>query len=204
MNKPALNSVLYAGGALICGIIIKVLEISIFRNKNKQSDVTVNEVLFYGAEDEEETQQIRTNNMLCIHYVILHARSTVDVCVPSLASDSLAKCLVSVQQKNKVYIRVAIHNSNDFHNLQLLAQNGIEVKVIKTGVRLAHEFVLLDARAGEPLALAGALPGAGPARARAATLLTSDSTLITALGLEFERVWNSVPDITCARDDKRD
>ncbi|CAD0194917.1 unnamed protein product [Chrysodeixis includens] len=167
---------------------------------NKQNDSAINEILLYGAETEEQTKQIGLDNLLCIYYVILHANKTVDVCVPSLISGTLAECLINVRQKNKARVRITIHNSDEFHNLQSFAENGIEVKVISPSVRLEHEFVLVDLGSGpgEAVGVLGALDydTARPNCNRDATLLSSDVTLLTALGKEFERVWNYAPETT--------
>uniref|UniRef100_A0A2A4JVF3 Mitochondrial cardiolipin hydrolase n=1 Tax=Heliothis virescens TaxID=7102 RepID=A0A2A4JVF3_HELVI len=191
MYLSAWKSALGYGGSLICELGLKILRI----NRNKQGDSAINEILLYGAENEEHQKQIGLNNLLCIYYVILHASNTVDVCVPSLASDTLTKCLISVHQKNKVQVRIAIHSSDDFHNLQLFAQNGIEVKVMRPAVRVAHEFVVVDGGARDAVAALGALDY-DTARLncnRDATLLSSDAALITAMNREFERIWNLTP-----------
>ncbi|PZC75190.1 hypothetical protein B5X24_HaOG206605 [Helicoverpa armigera] len=200
MNLSAWKSALSNGGSLIYELGLKMLRI----RRNNQCDSAINEILLYGAENQEHQKQIGLNNLLCIYYVILHASSSVDVCVPSLTSDTLTKCLISVRQKNKVSVRIVIHSSEDFHNLQLFAQNGIEVKVMRPAVRLAHEFVLVDGRAGDAVAALGALDY-DTARLncnRDATLLSSDPALITALNREFERVWNSIPELTPTKTDQ--
>lgn len=204
MNNPTWKSALCTGGSLVCELALKILQITTFRSNSKQCDSAVNEMLLYGAEDEEHMKQIGLNNLLCIYYVILHASRTVDVCVPSLISDTMAKCLINVHQKNKVKIRITIHNSDNFHNMQMFAQNGIEVKIINPAVRLEHEFVLIDACAGtDAVAVLGSLDYETTRVNcnRDATLLTSDIAVVTALNREFERVWNSVTDIKIAKDD---
>lgn len=187
MNKPSLKSALRTGGSVIYEFVS-----SMFRS-DKQCDSAINEILFYGAEDEERTKQKVLNNMICICYVIHNASRTVDVCVPGLVSNTLAKCLVKVHQKNKVYVRIAIHNSKNYQNLTLFSENEIEVKIITPSVKLEHEFVLVDAGARDSVAVLGALehaPGCRGLRSDA-TLLTSESAVLTSLSREFERVWNS-------------
>lgn len=212
MNSQNWKTTLYTGGSVVCELALKLLQINMFRSRpdndqiNKQNDSAINEMLLYGAETEEQTKQIGLDNLLCIYYVILHANKTVDVCVPSLVSGTLAECLINVRRKNNARVRITIHNSDEFHNLQSFAENGIEVKVINPSVRLEHEFVLVDAAggAGEALAVLGSLDydTASPNCNRDATLLTSDAELLTALTKEFERVWNCVPEITEFKLDK--
>lgn len=189
MNESTWKSALRTGGSLIYKFILKMFEISMFRS-DKQSDSPVNEILFYGAEDEERSKQKGLNNMLCICYIILHATKTVDVCLPSLSNYTLARCLVKVHQKNDVKMRIAIHNSKNFHNLLLFTQTGIEVKIITPRVMLEHEFVVVDAGTREAVAALGALDDDLCLR-RDATLLSSDPAVLTPLAREFERVWNA-------------
>ncbi|CAH1639824.1 unnamed protein product [Spodoptera littoralis] len=205
MNKSTWKCILSAGSSKVFGFGLKMLEINIFRNV-EPSDTAINEVLFYGAGDGDEKQvkQIAQNNLYCIRFIIVNASQTVDVCVPNLSSETLAKCLVTVHQNNKVKIRIAIHNSDDddLENLQLFAKNGVEVKVLSPEVRLEHEFVLVDARAaGEAVAALGALDLEPDCLASDATLLTSEPSVLTALRREFERVWNSDSDVTRVRCD---
>ncbi|KAF9421421.1 hypothetical protein HW555_002636 [Spodoptera exigua] len=198
MSKSTWKCILSAGSSKVFGFGLKMLEISIFRNV-EQLDTAINEVLFYGAGDEKQVKQIAQSNLYCIRFIIVNASATVDVCVPNLSSETLAKCLVTLHQNNKVKIRIAIHSSDDddLENLELFAKNGVEVKVLRPEVRLEHEFVLVDARvAGEAVAALGALDLEPAGLASAATLLTSEAAVLTALHREFERVWDSDSDIT--------
>ncbi|XP_075973685.1 mitochondrial cardiolipin hydrolase-like [Anticarsia gemmatalis] len=197
---------LRTGGSYVCGLALKIFEINLFKN-GKQQDESINEILLYGAENEDrDIQQIGLNNLFCIYYVILHASRSVEVCVPSLASDTLAKCLISVHQKNKVKVRITIHNSDNFDNLQLFAQSGIEIKIINPTVPLEHEFLLIDALDDfkDAVAVMGSLDyETTQVNCNLdATVLTSDIAVVTALKREFDRVWTSVPDIPYAKDDK--
>ncbi|XP_035445061.2 uncharacterized protein LOC118272576 [Spodoptera frugiperda] len=197
MNKSTWKCILSAGSSKVFDFGLKMLEINIFRNV--EPDTAINEVLFYGAGDEKQVKKVAQNNLFCIRFIIVNASETVDVCVPNLSSETLAKCLVSVHQNNKVKIRIAIHNSDDddLENLQLFAENGVEVKVLSPEVRLEHEFVLVDARAaGEAVAALGALDLEPDCLASDATLLTSEPSVLAALHREFERVWNSDSDMT--------
>lgn len=93
--------------------------------KSKKSENFINEILFYGAEGETASQELGVTNLFCIYYLLGHATTSIDMCVPSLASDTIAECLTRVAQK-KVKVRVAIHKSDNFSHLDSLAQSGID------------------------------------------------------------------------------
>lgn len=202
MNKLDWISTMCSGGSFICELALKMLELSIFKVHNvagTEAETPINEILLYGADNEEHMKEIGLNNLLCIYYVILHANKSVDVCVPSLASETLAKCLITVHQKSKAKIRIVIHNSDDFDNLQLFGQHGIEVKIINPDVPLEHEFLLVDAsdEFKDAVAVMGSLDYE-TSRVncnRDATVLTSEVTVVTTLKREFDRVWHSITDI---------
>ncbi|KAM3967901.1 mitochondrial cardiolipin hydrolase-like [Aphomia sociella] len=191
------KTTLYASGSIICGIVLKVMKNNIF--KNIASECVVNEVLLYGADNEKLMTDIGLDNLFCIYYMISQATRTIDMCVPSLRSEIITKCLVTVQQKCSPKIRIAIHNSDNFDNLKYLAQCGIEVKVIKSTECLEHEFVLIDATEEykEAVAILGSLDY-DVSRIncnRDATLLTSEPVVTKTLKREFDRVWYNVKDI---------
>lgn len=161
--------------------------------KNYKSGNAINEILFYGAEDEKRSKELGLINLCCIYYLLAHANRNIDMCVPSLVSDAIIQCLTSSALK-KVKIRVAIHKSHNFCHLDALAQNGIEVKVINSG-NLNHEFALIDAgeKCKNSLAVIGPLDYDITKVNKDHTLLTSESKVLIALKKEFERVWASAP-----------
>lgn len=194
MNMANWKTTLCASGSILCGLAWKLLKDNAYRSFDK---CDINEVLLYGAEDKGRMREIGLENLHCIYYVIAHATRTIDVCVPSLGSETIAKCLINVQQKNKAQIRVTIHNSDDYHNLKSFAESGIQVKVVKSVERLEHEFILIDAdKASDAVAVIGSLDyEAGRVNCnRDSTLLTSEVAVIKTLRQEFNRVWNSARD----------
>lgn len=203
MDNINWKNTLVLSGPVLCGLAFKLVKNTI----GKKCDTLINEVLFYGAKDERRMKEIGLENLFCIYYVVSHATRTVDVCVPSLESETIAKCLMNVQQRNKAKIRIAIHNSNNFGNLKSFAKHGIEVKVIKSAERLEHEFMLVDACEGmaNALALVGSLDyDASRVNCnRDTTMLTSESRVITNLQQEFDRIWNTTPDLVHERDHKK-
>lgn len=205
MNAINWKNTLALSGPVLCGLAFKLMRSRI----TKQCDTTINEVLFYGAQGERQTkEELGLDNLFCIYYVIAHASRSVDVCVPSLESETMAKCLITVQQRNQAKIRVAIHNSDKFCNLTSFAKHGIEVKVIRSAERLEHEFVLVDAAAGagDALALLGSLDYETDRVNcnRDSTMLTSEPVVVTNLQREFDRIWQSTPDLARVKDDKVD
>ncbi|CAB3256548.1 unnamed protein product [Arctia plantaginis] len=191
------------GKAFLSGLAQTILKTSLFNYESGYKEI--NEILLYGSENKAHMEEIGLNNLLCIYYMILHANKTVDVCVPSFESDTLANCLIKVHQNGNVKIRIVIHNSDDFHNLHFFSQNGIEVKIIKPFVRLEHEFLLIDA--SEKFKHAVAVIGSLDYNTwrvncnRDATVLTSESTVVKALQREFNRVWDSVSDMRKPKND---
>ncbi|XP_059051259.1 uncharacterized protein LOC131846055 [Achroia grisella] len=193
------KTTLYASGSILCGIALKVLKDNVFKNVPNKSDI--NEVLLYGDGDDVRVKEIGLDNLYCIYYMIAHASNTVDVCVPSLESEIITKCLIAVQQKNKPKIRIAIHNSNTWDNLKSIAESGIEVKVIKSTERLEHEFLLIDATGtfDDAVAIIGSLDY-DTSRVNCnndTTMITSELAVVKTLKREFDRVWNNhVSDIS--------
>lgn len=182
------KSAISASGLLLSGIAIKLMQ-----NFGKQCDSALNEILFYGNEDEEQTIQAGLNNLFCINFVIGHATQTIDVCVPSLVSDTITKSLINVKQKG-VKIRVAIHKSEDIESLQMFSEHGIEVKVINSE-QLDHEFLLIDAtnECQDAVAVIGSLDY-DTSRVncnRDTTMLISEQIVVISLKREFERIWES-------------
>ncbi|XP_034832801.1 uncharacterized protein [Maniola hyperantus] len=160
----------------------------------KQSD-TINEILLYGAGSYDKKKQLGLNNLFCIYYVLVHARQAIDVCMPSLDTVTISKCLISVRQKNNIKLRIAVHKNLDL-NLNHFLDYGIEVKVInKAEILLEHEFMLIDAVGdfAEALAVIGSLDYKLK-RANCnsdSTLLTSEKAVVFTLKREFDRIWNS-------------
>ncbi|XP_045498374.1 uncharacterized protein LOC123696309 [Colias croceus] len=179
---------------VVGGIADKIINVTNMFKGIKQNE-TINEVLFYGGDDEERKKQVGLNNLFCIYYIIAHAGRTIDISLPSLESDTITKCLVDVKVKNKAKIRVAVQESRDFCNLQNLVDSGIEVKVVKSKVKLEHEFILIDAGHSnlDAVAILGSLDYEinRVNCCRDATLLSSEATLVLALQREFDRVWNA-------------
>ncbi|XP_063395729.1 uncharacterized protein LOC134680544 [Cydia fagiglandana] len=189
------TAVCASGSILLGGVAIKLLKISNVFSSRRNHDVPVNEVLLYGANDEVQTKQIGLNNLFCIYYVIVHANCSIDVCLPDLESETIAKCLIGAQ-KNKVKVRLIVHSNRDF-DMPKLIKHGIEVKIITSRSRepLEHEYILVDADAETrgAVAVMGSLDYE-TARVncnRDATLLTSEPSVVKSLKREFDRVWNS-------------
>lgn len=193
---------LFISGPMLCGLAFKYIKNSI---ENK-CEYSINEVLFYGATDEEKVKQIGLDNLFCINYAISQAKSTVDVCVPSLESETIAKSLINVHLKNKAKVRIAIHNSDQFRNLNTFAKHGIEVKVIRSAERIEHEFALIDASEGvnDALAVMGSLDYETTRVNcnRDSTILTTEPKVVMNLQKEFDRIWNSTPDVFREKEDK--
>lgn len=171
------------------------MAITIMKYIGKQYDTAINEVLFYGAADEETTKQVGLENLLCIYYVVVHACQTIDVCVPTLGSETIVKCLLSAQNKKGVKIRVAIHHDSK-SKLETLTSRGIEVKVVRCE-RMAHEFILVDATDNfqEAVAVIGSVDYE-TSRVncnRDCTMFASEEAVVRALKNEFNRVWESTP-----------
>ncbi|XP_028040814.1 uncharacterized protein LOC114250916 [Bombyx mandarina] len=141
-------------------------------------------------------RMIGLGNIFCIYYVIFKSKRTIDVCVPRLSSDALAKCLVKVQQQNGSKTRIIIHKSNDLRNLQLFTLNRIEVKLIKSEVRLEHEFIVIDSSEPNAMILLGNVCCGGcwdkmECFNKAPTILSSEKSLVGVMKQEFDRIWNS-------------
>ncbi|CAG4978450.1 unnamed protein product [Parnassius apollo] len=208
MNTPNWKTVISTTGSTLLQGISKVLLPFKKINKDLSQSDSINEVLFYGAEDDEKKHQVGLNNLFCIYYVIVHASRSVDVCLPSLISNTISKCLITVRQNNSANIRVAIHNSDDRENLQILAKHGISVKIINSTVKLEHEFILVDAydECQDAVAVFGSLDYE-MSRVncnRDTTLLTSERIVVLALKKEFDRVWSTNGDVMeCESDDEK-
>ncbi|CAH0405323.1 unnamed protein product [Chilo suppressalis] len=188
------KNALFIGGTFLCGLAYKFL---IYR-QDEALDPSINEVLFYGAKEENKRKEIGLDNLFCIYYIIAHASRTVDVCVPKLESETITKCLISVHQKNKTRIRVAVHKSEQTDNLTSLSEQGIEVKVVKSTEPIEHEFILVDASESfaDALALIGSLDYETTRVNcnRDNTLLTSEPKVVNNLKKEFDRIWNETPE----------
>ncbi|XP_049879628.1 uncharacterized protein LOC126376335 [Pectinophora gossypiella] len=179
---------------LAAGLVMSgIAAVKILKSITKRRDTTVNEVLLYGAEDDEKAKEAGLNNLFCIYYVIVHATTTVDVCMPNLLSDTIAKCLVNARRNSKVKIRVCLYKCNDVSQLDFITQSGIEVKVVRE--HLAHEFILVDAveDCKETVAIIGSLDYDTKRVncSRDNTMLTSEETVVKTLKKEFERIWES-------------
>ncbi|XP_048489429.1 mitochondrial cardiolipin hydrolase-like [Plutella xylostella] len=200
MSLSNWKTIMFAGGsAALCGVAYKLLkQTSLVKMFEKQcSDLAcINEFLFYGAGDDDASERLGLDNLFCIFYVVLHANTSVDVCMPSLMSDTITKCLLEVQKKGSVTIRVIIHKSKNHSQVVRLKKAGIEVKAMDSEDNPAHEFILVDGGEGgsDAVALVGSLDyDVGRVnRHRDHTLLTSEPVLVTALKKEFERIWGSV------------
>lgn len=174
------------------GLVLNILNTRLFKIKRNCNEI--NEILLYGSEKKKYMEH-GIKNLLCIYYTIANAQKTVDVCVPSLESITLTYCLVRVHEEAKVKMRVVIHNnSKNLFNLDFLAKNGIEVKLMTPVVRLGHEFLLVDAIGdfSDAVAVIGSLDYSthNVNCNWDATVLTSESVVVRALQREFNRVWN--------------
>lgn len=150
-------------------------------------------VLFYGGANKDIAKEASLNNLSFISNVIVNSHKTINLCVPQFVSSSLAKCLIKVQQTKKVKIKVAIHNSKNLENVEELARNDIEVKVINSS-RLEHEFVLVDAT--DDFNGAAALINSINYKFNYNndnTMYISDISVVKGLKKEFDRVWQTVP-----------
>ncbi|KAG6458700.1 hypothetical protein O3G_MSEX011009 [Manduca sexta] len=194
MNTTNLKAAFYSSGSYIRQFTSKIFSF-VTKSRSKEDDViNMNEVLFYGGSDEEQSKQVGLNNLQCIAYIIQHACRSVDVCVPSLASNTIIKSLMSAAKRNNVKIRIVVH-SDDFHCLQSFTENGIQVKVINSAVALEHDFILIDTSGDfeDAVAVIGSIDYE-PSRVNCnsdATILTSDIKVVNALMKEFDRVWHS-------------
>ncbi|XP_072942654.1 mitochondrial cardiolipin hydrolase-like [Epargyreus clarus] len=194
MNVFSWKSTLSSGGSHIAGLPGKI------RNMfcGTQLDSTLNKVLFYGAEDEEQRKRVGLDNLLCIYYVIIHASNSVDICAPSLSSDTIVKSLINVKQRRQAKVRIAIYNSVDYSHLRTFSKYGIEVKKISSDIQLEHEFVLINASiCADAVAIIGSLDYEVTRVncKRDTTLITSELAVVSTLKCEFDRLWNSVPEI---------
>lgn len=168
---------------------------------------TINEVLIYGSnENEEHKKQVGLNNLYCILYMIVHAGKTIDISIPSLESVSLTNSLIQVKSKNNVQVRLVVYKSPDIYNLRCLSDNGVCVKVINSIVELEHEFIIIDGDGCDSVAILGSIDFEVKRVncCRDTTILSSDSALIVPLRCEFERVWLSVDDTNINRFDDVD
>lgn len=125
------KTALFAGGsAVVCGVAYKIMKkTDLFKKIEKHCDA-INEILFYGKEENsEKKRQAGLDNLFCIYYVLIHANQSIDVCMPSLMSETITKCLMDVHRRGHVKIRVVIHKSEHLDQVLSLAEHGIEVKV---------------------------------------------------------------------------
>ncbi|XP_046976285.1 uncharacterized protein LOC124542327 [Vanessa cardui] len=191
MNSSRWISVLYGSASILSGIAARIVKLTDIIAINKQND-TINEILFYGSENEEQNKKVGLNNLFCIYYIIIHASKTVDVCVPTLRSETISKCLLNVHQKNHTKVRIIVHSSNDLKSLQSFIDCGIEVKVINSDIKMEHEFLLIDANCHDALAIVGSLDYEVNRVncSRDNTLLTSEDAVVSVLKREFNRIWN--------------
>ncbi|CAK1540085.1 unnamed protein product [Leptosia nina] len=181
--------------SVVVGLAERIVGITRRLKNNEKSDA-INEVLIYGGDTDEWRRQVGLNNLFCILYIIDHAGRTIDISMPSLESDSLTKCLIEVKNRNNIEVRLIVHNVTDLCNLHSLADNGIRVKVIKSAVKLEHEFIIIDGAYSDAVAILGSLDFevSRVNCCKGTTILSSDCTLISALQLEFNRVWLSHDD----------
>ncbi|CAG9796536.1 unnamed protein product [Diatraea saccharalis] len=188
------KNTLFIGGTFLCALAYKILR----SKKDNMLDSSINEVLFYGAQEESKRKEIGLDNLFCIYYVIAHASRTVDVCVPSLESETITKCLLRVHRKDNMQVRVAVHKSNQLDNLMLLIDQGIEVKVVESTEPIEHEFILIDA--SENLDVGMAIIGSLDYETtrvncnRDTTFLTSKPCVVSILKKEFDRIWHETPE----------
>ncbi|XP_061385865.1 uncharacterized protein LOC116779141 [Danaus plexippus] len=162
MFGPSLfRTLIFGSGSILSGVTEKIIKLTELVSV-PQSE-TINEVLFYGSEYEEKKKQLGLNNLFCIYYVIIQASFTIDVCVPSLTSDTISKCLINVQKKNKVKIRIVVHNEHDASP---------EQEAIAVIGSLDYEVARVNSN-------------------RDTTIITSEPIVIEALKREFDRVWIS-------------
>lgn len=192
MSSSHWISFIYGSASILSGIVSKITNITDFISVNKQNE-SLNEILFYGSDSDEKNKKVALNNLFCIYYIIVHATETVDVCVPTLRSETISKCLLSVHQNNHTKVRIVVHGSDDLQIFKSFFDCGIEVKIVKSEVKLEHEFLLVDANCRDAVAIVGSLDYE-VSRVncnRDSTLLTSEKTLVSVLKREFDRIWTS-------------
>ncbi|CAH0727366.1 unnamed protein product, partial [Brenthis ino] len=191
MNKINWKSFVFGGASILGGISEKITKFTNIVGISKQNDA-INDVLFYGAEGDKEKKELGLNNLFSIYYLIVHASRTIDMCVPTLDSETISKCLINTHQKNHVRVRIIVHSKATLKSLQSFIESGIEVKVISPKIKLEHEFLLIDVNYQDTIAIVGSLDYEVNRvnHNRDSTLLTSEATLIKALKREFDRIWN--------------
>lgn len=193
MNNFNWKSFLFGSASVLTGISQKITKLANIVGISKQSDA-INEVLFYGAQYKEK-EQVGLNNLFCIYYMIAHASQSVDICVPTLESDTISKCLLNIQKRenNCAKVRIIVHNTSTLSNLQSFVSCGIQVKIIRPKIELEHEFLLIDANCVDAVAILGSLDYEVNRvnHNRDNTLITSEATLIRTLKREFNRIWDT-------------
>ncbi|KPI94930.1 Mitochondrial cardiolipin hydrolase [Papilio xuthus] len=198
MNGPNWKSFIGATGS---ALLKCVTFMTTLKTKKSAHCDSINEVLFYGAEDDKKKEEIGTNNLLCIYYVIVHACRSLDVCLPTLKSDTISKCLINVHKRNCVIIRIVLYNADNLDMLQELGKQGISVKIVNFAPKLEHEFIIIDAidECKDAVAVLGSLDYelSRVNCNRDSTLLTSDCAVIQALKNEFERIWSLEEIVPC-------
>lgn len=191
MNVPNWRSFINATGS---ALLKCVTFMTTLKTENSVHCDSINEVLFYGAEDDKKSEEIGTNNLLCIYYVVIHACRSIDVCLPTLNSDTISKCLSNVHKRNCVVIRIVLYNADNRDIVQGLVKQGIAVKIVNLAPKLEHEFIIIDAidECKDAVAVLGSLDYeiSRVNCNRDSTLLTSDFTVIHALKKEFDRIWS--------------
>ncbi|XP_041975629.1 uncharacterized protein LOC121730587 [Aricia agestis] len=152
----------------------------------------VNEVLLYGAGDEEQRRQAGLNNLLCIYYTMILANKSIDVCLPILRSETIFRCLINARQKSDVKIRLILYDDCKKKYTDVLKKHGVEIKVVKSTVKLEHQFILIDVTDREAVAIIGSLDyDVNHVNLNTDnTLLISDTNAVAPLKREFERIWN--------------
>lgn len=185
--------VLFGSSTVITFVTSKIRKLAIYNNCTFEKNDTFNEILFYGGADENQRKEIGLNNLFCVYYVLVHARKSIDICVPNLKSDTIISCLIKMKQINKINIRLALY-ANDQDTSQDLRKYGIQVKLIKSEVQIEHEFILVDSSEKDGLAIIGSLDyEVNHVNCnRDNTLLTSESAVVITLKHEFDRIWSSV------------
>lgn len=193
MSNVNWKSFIFESSSILAGISHKITKLTNIVGISKQSDA-INEVLFYGTQNEEK-KQIGLNNLFCIFYVIAHASRSVDICMPTLDSDTMSKCLINVQKREKNYaqVRIIVHNTGTLRSLHSFIACGIQVKIITPKIKLEHEFLLIDANCADAVAIMGSLDYEVNRlnHNRDNTLITSEGTLIKTLKREFDRIWDT-------------
>ncbi|GBP28157.1 Mitochondrial cardiolipin hydrolase [Eumeta japonica] len=177
------TALIVSGSVVVCGIAMLYMKKknTVFVRKRKRS---MNEILFYGSNR-------RNLSKVCVMCMVCDAEVSVDVCLPRLTNEVLAKNLMNLTKEKPVKIRILVHKEKIEPDslISKLKDGGIEVKC---GIDedLCHEFVIIDAT-NDPVLMMGALdrPMRDSGYLQENAVLTSEPASVGVFVNEFERLW---------------